>query len=325
VRSLRVAAIQMIAEPGRPSANRRRAEALVERAAMDGAKLAVLPELFAPGYRADRAVWSVAEPEGRGPTVTWLRSTAKRLGVHLGGGLVETDGKDFFNTFVVATPSGDIAGRARKDNAESYVFARGRGAHIVETELGRLGIAICADNQFARMPAFYHEQDVDLVLMPHAWPIPRVARGVVKDHDVREQLDHMRTLPVLYATALGVPAVFANLVGPFPRIPGVLGALLDPAVFALGGQSRVIDSDGAVRASVDVEEGAAVGDVALDPTRKHLGAVPDHGGWLLKGSAVSRKLLVPLDIALGQVSYALSLKRAKKAREVSGWLAREDA
>jgi N-carbamoylputrescine amidase len=317
-RTLRVAAVQMIAEPDHPDANRRRAEALVERAARGGAQLVVLPELFAPGYRVDRAIWRMAEPERRGPTVAWLRRTAQRLGIHLGGGLVETDGRDFFNTFIVATPAGSVAGRARKGNAEPYVFARGRGAHIVDTALGRLGIAICADNQFASMPAFFHEHNADLVLMPHAWPVPRVARGVVTQVDLREQLEHMRSLPALYATLLGVPAVFANLTGPFLAIPGVLGALLDPTIFSLGGQSRVVDSDGAVRGSIDIEEGIAVGDVVLDPSRKHLGPVPNHGGWLLEGSTISRKILVPLDIALGRVSYAFSRERARIARDVAG-------
>src|SRR5436190_3905498 len=172
-RTLRVAAIQMVAEPGESASNRARAEPLVERAASDGAALVVLPEMFAPGYLPSRGVWDLAEPLDRGPTVAWLQRVAGRFGIHVAGGLVETDGRHFFDTFVVCTPAGEIAGRACKANAESYVFLRGRGTHIVDTSLGRLGIAICADNQFVHMPSFFHAHAVDLVLMPHAWPIPR--------------------------------------------------------------------------------------------------------------------------------------------------------
>jgi predicted amidohydrolase len=118
-RTLRVAAIQMVAEPGAAESNRARAEKLVERAAGEGAALVALPEMFAPGYLASRGVWDLAEPLGRGPTVAWLQRTARRFGIHVAGGLVETDGRDFFDTVVVCTPTGEIAGRAFKANAES--------------------------------------------------------------------------------------------------------------------------------------------------------------------------------------------------------------
>ena len=116
-RTLRVAAIQMVAEPRESASNRARAEPLVERAASDGAALVVLPEVFAPGYVPSRGVWDLAEPLGRGPTVAWLQRIARRFGIHVAGGLVETDGRHFFDTFVVCTPAGEIAGRACKANA----------------------------------------------------------------------------------------------------------------------------------------------------------------------------------------------------------------
>jgi N-carbamoylputrescine amidase len=193
----------------------------------------------------------------------------------------------------------------------------------VDTSLGRLGIAICADNQFVQMPSFFHAHAVDLVLMPHAWPIPRVARGIVKAHDVREQLEHVRSLPVLYATLLGVPVVFANQTGPIARVPGVLGRLLDPAVFAMGGQSSVVDSDGILRASLDSGEGVATADVGLDPALKRLGEIPNHRGWLFPGSRVARELLMPIDIAWGRLSYTLSRSRAHTARELVRHVAKE--
>jgi hypothetical protein len=109
-RTLRIAAIQMIAAPGEPESRRARAETLVERAASEGAALVALREMFAPGYLASREVWDLAEPLDRGPTVAWLQRTARRFGIHVAGGLVETDGRDFFDTFVVCTPAGENRG-----------------------------------------------------------------------------------------------------------------------------------------------------------------------------------------------------------------------
>ena len=97
-------------------------------------------------------------------------ATARRLGIYLGAGAAETDGTDFFNVFTLAGPDGQIAGRAYKTNAEASIFRRGRAAHLIDTPAGRIGVGICADNQFAATLEIMHEQDADLVLMPHAWP-----------------------------------------------------------------------------------------------------------------------------------------------------------
>jgi len=71
-----------------------------------------------------------------------------RLGIYVGAGNAESDGTDIFNVFIL-DPRGEIAGRAYKSNAEANVFKRGRREHVVETPIGRIGIGICADNQFA--------------------------------------------------------------------------------------------------------------------------------------------------------------------------------
>jgi hypothetical protein len=94
----------MTAAPGEPESRRARAETLVERAAGEGAALVALREMFAPGYLASREVWDLAEPLDRGPTVAWLQRTARRFGIHVAGGLGETDERDFFDTFVVCMP-----------------------------------------------------------------------------------------------------------------------------------------------------------------------------------------------------------------------------
>src|SRR5579864_1640482 len=91
---------------------------------------------------------------------------------------------------------------------------------------------------------------------------------------------------------------------------------LDPAVFAMGGQSRVVDSDGSLRASLDLGEGVAIADVVLDSALKRLGEIPNHRGWLFPGSRIARELLMPIDIAWGRLSYTLSRSRAHRAREL---------
>jgi predicted amidohydrolase len=116
------------------------ATGLVESAAAQGAQLIVLPELFSCGYVGNEDIWRLAE-RPNGATVQWLAQMARRLDVYIGGGHPEFAGSDVLNVFTLAAPRGAITGRARKSEAEAYVFRRGRGVHVIDTALGRIGSA----------------------------------------------------------------------------------------------------------------------------------------------------------------------------------------
>jgi N-carbamoylputrescine amidase len=311
--TVKIAAVQVQSQPGEVEANLQHANPFVEEAAAQGATFVVLPELFSCGYVPNRSVWDAAEP-ANGPSAQWFAATARRLGIYLGGGVVESDGSDFFNAFILAGPDGQIAGRAYKTNAEANVFKRDRNEHVIATAIGNIGIGICADNQFADQLHLMHEQQVDLILMPHAWPTPAKAAGLVSEADVASQQSRMVELPSLYARALGVPVVFVNQVGPLLPIGGILGRLMDPKIWRLRGQSRMIDSDATVLGQLSDQEGVLVAAVTLDPARKHYIEQASFDGWLQPGAAGARKVFIPLDIFFGKLSYRLSGERKRKAR-----------
>ncbi len=58
-------------------------------------------------------IWDSAETI-HGQSVSWLKSLAHQCGVSIGMSFLEVEGTDFFNSFVLATPTGEIAGRVRK-------------------------------------------------------------------------------------------------------------------------------------------------------------------------------------------------------------------
>src|SRR3974377_954251 len=107
---LRVGAVQMDCISGEVEINRSHAAELVERAFHKGARLVLLPELMPGGYMLTEAIWECAEP-ANGPTSAWLVRLAKSLGIYVGTSFLEVDGEDFFNTFLLANPAGEIAGR----------------------------------------------------------------------------------------------------------------------------------------------------------------------------------------------------------------------
>ncbi len=96
MRTVRVAEVQVESRHGCNEINRQHVAASIDQTAQAGALLIVLPELFASGYTPNKTLWDTAQPPD-GQTITWLKKTAQRLGIYLGVGLVETDGKGFMN------------------------------------------------------------------------------------------------------------------------------------------------------------------------------------------------------------------------------------
>lgn len=316
-RTVRVAAVQMHAGNGDREHNLRKATALAEQAAKAGAQLIVLPECAATGYTLDRRMWDWAEPTG-GPTEKWLTGLSKRLGVYLGIGLFEAEGDDFYNTYVLASPDGVVAGRVHKRRTEFAVFRPGDSPAFVDTSFGRVGMGICADFHYVDMPGRLNAGPVDIVLMPHAWPDAMRVSKLIKERNVREAHERVSAFVPLYAGMLGVPVVFADQTGPLGgRLGGFLGLLFDPAAFGYMGLSAIADSDGYLRAQIGAEEGVIVADVTLDPSRKRFSAPKSYYGWLQPGNPLLRKAVMPLLIAKVKLSYSISGERKRRARQVS--------
>ena len=145
-RTVKVAAVQMDANPA-PTADRLdRADRLVTEAAQAGAQLVVLPELFNMGYAYTDANHRLAEPP-TGPTVTWLKETAARLNVHLAGSLMLLDQDEVYNALLLFAPDGRMW-RYDKNypwGLERGYFRNGNRITVAETDLGDLGMMICWD------------------------------------------------------------------------------------------------------------------------------------------------------------------------------------
>lgn len=146
-RTIKVAAVQMDANPAPTGERLARATQLVTAAAESGAQLIVLPELFNTGYAYTDANHNRAEPLD-GPTATWMRETAARLNVHLAGSLMLLDQDEVFNAQLLFAPNGRFW---RYDKLYPWGWERGyfrEGHHITvaDTDLGDLGMMICWDS-----------------------------------------------------------------------------------------------------------------------------------------------------------------------------------
>jgi len=320
-RTLRVAAVQVESRNLDALGNLRRAELLVGVAAERGAELVLCPELLAAGYVYDRSIWSVAEPRG-GATELWLARLARQHRLTIGASYLEASGDDFFNTFTLMQPDGAVAGRVRKESLpgfEGCFFRSCSGPKVIETQLGRVGVGICHDNNTARFMRRVSQERVDLLLMPHS--APSITMGplrLVGDH-ARESL---RGLAGFYAEALGVPTVMANKAAgedswsPVPWVPLVRFR------FHYLGQSTIANADGTACDQLDEQEGVAVADVVLDSERKRQPLGLPTGYWsrppplLPRFPRTSAALFRVLEWT-SQAAYALSRSRPAAARKCS--------
>jgi N-carbamoylputrescine amidase len=308
---LRVSAVQVDCQPGCVEENLRHALPLVEAAAARGAQLVLLPELMPSGYCLTEALWDAAEPFG-GRTVGWLTTTARRLSIYLGTTFLEVDGEDFYNTFALATPEGGIAGRVRKSppaSLEAYFYRAGSDSHVLDTDLGRIGVGICYENLLNQRLCQLYAAGVDLVLQPTAAGRPK---PIIQGDIVR--FDRMvRRIAPGYARTLGVPAILADRCGPLHT---ALPAGFDPLDSAFPGLSCIADSTGRVVASLGEAEGVIVADVRLDPALKGKQPLRRHEEmWALPVPWYA--FIWPMTQVPGEQAYEQSARRRERARRIS--------
>jgi len=312
-RIIRVAAVQMVSENGQVSNNLNHATTLIEKASQEGAQLVLLPEFMPTGYFLGEDIWKASEP-ARGSTVTWLKQNSKRLGIWLGTSFLEADGSDFFNTFVLTDPLGEVVGTIRKQTPaiwEAYFFSGESSLHSIDTSLGKIGVSICFDSQTAKVATILSKTSVDLILMPHSYPIPTVSSGMFRKE---RMISYYELITSLYASLLGVPIVLANKCGAWESpIPGP--KLVKTTGGSFPGRSRIVDSDNSVKAQLGDEEGVIVAEVTIDPSRKKHEAIPHYGRYVYPGPP--QRTLLRLIESMGRLSYDLSTRRKSKARAVS--------
>ncbi|MCX7173497.1 MAG: carbon-nitrogen hydrolase family protein [Proteobacteria bacterium] len=308
-RSLTVAAIQIRCDPLRTKENLAHAETFIEQAAVQGAGLVLLPELMPGGYLLTEDIWNTAESI-TGPSVAWLKKTALRFGIFLGMSYAEADGSDFFNSFVLATPQGTIAGRVRKSppaSVEAYFFRGGNDPHYIDTEIGRIGVGICYENLLYERIAALHQASVDIVIQPTAAGTPTPAFPMRrKDSAAFDCM--LKGSVAFYAQALGVPVVMANRSGPLVTpLPGGFPAQNT----SFPGLSAVANSDGTLMVQLGSEEGIALATVALDPSRKVSHPPKAYGRWALPVPWYA--FLWPLTQKFGERAYARHPSRSNRA------------
>jgi predicted amidohydrolase len=181
--SFKLGMAQILVEGGQSQANLERAIAYIGQAASQGCQLVVLPECLDLGWTHPSA-WQLAQPIP-GPHSDRLAQAARQYDTFVVAGLVERWEDKLYNSAVLIDRWGEIRLLHRKINELDValdMYAVGDRLGVVDTELGTLGVTICADN-FPTSLAMGHvlaRMGAQAILVPSAWAMPA-------EHDNRVQ------------------------------------------------------------------------------------------------------------------------------------------
>ncbi len=179
-----VACIQMASGPN-VGANLLEAERLINQAVRQEAGLVVLPENFAIMGKSERDKIDVREVEGDGPIQEFLAEQARRHGIWLVGGTVPLAASDpgkIRAACMVYDDTGQQVARYDKihlfdvdlvDSDEQYTESEtiepGDRVVVLDSPLGRIGLAVCYDLRFPELFRQQLDAGMEVLVLPAAF------------------------------------------------------------------------------------------------------------------------------------------------------------
>jgi nitrilase len=187
VATFKVAAVQAAPVLLDRDATLDRVEALVAEAGRHGARLAVFPETFVPGYPVwtwGQRVWNRASRQWHGllieqsvvapgPATDRIGKAARAAKCYVAIGVNERDahGSTVYNTLLYFDDRGELLGKHRKlmpTGGERLVWGAGDGSTlpVFDTPFGRLGGLICWENYMPLARTAMYAQGVEVWVAP---------------------------------------------------------------------------------------------------------------------------------------------------------------
>jgi len=161
---------------------------LLQQAAADGARLAVLPEAYVGGYpkgvtfgahvgsrsAAGRALFQRyhdAAINVPGPECEQMAAMARRHRLFLVIGVIERDAGTLYCTVLYFTAQGDLLGKHRKvmpTAMERLIWGFGDGAtlQVHDSDLGKISAVICWENYMPQLRLSQYAQGVEIYCAP---------------------------------------------------------------------------------------------------------------------------------------------------------------
>ena len=153
---------------------------MIREAASNNADIVILPEMFNCPYQND--CFPVYAEEYPGITTDALSKAALENNVYLvGGSIPEKEDDKIFNTSFIFGRDGKLLGRHRKMHLfdidveggvsfkESDTLTAGNDITVIDTEFGKIGVAICYDIRFPELSRLISLEGAELIILPAAF------------------------------------------------------------------------------------------------------------------------------------------------------------
>ena len=154
---------------------------MIEVAKKQGSQLVILPEMFNCPYD-NKCFQQYSESLQDGLTVKAISEAARESGIYIAAGSIpERDGEALYNTCCFFDRKGRVIARHRKLHLfdidipdkitfrESDNFSAGNTLTVVDTELCRIGLAICYDIRFPDVMIAMGINESKLIIIPAAF------------------------------------------------------------------------------------------------------------------------------------------------------------
>jgi predicted amidohydrolase len=257
----RIGLIQGSFPPGEIEKNYQKAQDYLIQAVEKSASLVLLPELWVCGFDLKNSTEYAS-----GLNQGWFNKMdqlANKYQVGLGGSIIEQDGEDLYNTFVLFDPQEGLIGKYRKIHLfqklrEKDYFKAGSSLELINSRWGKIGLAVCYDLRFPEIFRAYAAKEAQLILVVAEWPQKRIT--------------HWSTLLQARAIENQVYIAAVNKTGPSQGLE-------------LGGFSAVLDPGGEILAAGNGTEQLVLADIDLDiveQTRERMQVLKDRKPALYK-------------------------------------------
>jgi N-carbamoylputrescine amidase len=190
--SLRAALAQIPIEDGNVETNMRLAEEAASRAAEERVDILNFPEAADWGWLHQQARRDAFPIPGR--YTEFLARIAEANRIWITAGCLERDGQKVYNSAVILNRTGRIVLKHRKINTlgwltkDLYEPGRAEDVRTIDTEFGRIGLTICADNFIPEIPQRVADQGAWLLIAPHGF----AAEPDKVEQNAREYEEHIR-------------------------------------------------------------------------------------------------------------------------------------
>ena len=220
-----------------------------------GANIVVLPEMFNCPYETHRFP-DYAEPT-TGNSYQMMSDAAKRNKIYLvAGSMPELDNGNIYNTSFIFGPDGACLGRHRKMHLfdidiqngqyfmESETLSPGNDVTVIDTDFGKIGVAICYDVRFPELARLMTAQGAKLLIYPAAFNMttgPMHWELLLRSRAVDQQVYTVGCAPARQYDSSYISYGNSMIVNPWGEIMG-----------------RLSDEEGYLLGEIDFEEVAHV-------------------------------------------------------------------